>query len=381
MHAPSRSRRFAPAPRPPRALADALRGRRSLALLALALALLGVATLALLEQGGGPPQTAFARAPGGQYAVLARPAGEAATAVTVVGADRDAVPLEIATVPHLSGHRLRGAVSPDGRRVALLVPDAAFSGRAVAALLTLDLETGELRRLAELLDPLQEARWTPDSRAVLVTRYARTETGAPAVAVARVTLGGGETVLETHLGAVMVAPLGFDAAGRLLAVRLDATGSTLTRAGEPLRWLGPYVTRDWALSPDATRLAFVETNTARGVRYLPRVVPIEAAAGDGVSAAASSSSGRQALGAAWSPSGETPRFGREPSAPSGGVSAQAATGFDVPLGYSRDGSALAVLHWSGAGFDEPGAPRFAIVSGAGRRPLDGFTRFFGWSAR
>lgn len=378
MHAPSRSRRFAPPPRLPRAP----RGRRAFALLALALAFAGVAALALLEQGGGPPQTAFARAPVGHYAVLARTDGPA-TAVAVVGADRDAAPLEIATVPHLDGHAPRGAVSPDGRRVALLAPDVAIGGRAFASLLTLDLETGELRRLAEALDPLQQPRWTPDSRAVLITRYTRTETGAPAVAVVRVALGGGETVLETHAGAVMVAPLGLDAAGRLLAVRLDATGSTLTRAGEPLRWLSPYVTRDWALSPDAARLAFVETNTAtaRGVRYLPRVVTVEP--GATVSAAsASSASARQALGAAWPPSGESPRFGREPSAPSGdGVSAQAAGGFDVPLGYSRDGSALAVVHWSGAGFDEPGAPRFAILSASGRQPLDGFTRFFGWSAR
>lgn len=357
--------------------ARSLRRRgRALAVLALAGALAGVAALSLLVQNGGPPQTAFARAPSGQYAVLAKNTGEA-TIVTVLGTSANAAAMEIATVPHLPGTSLRGAVSPSGRHVALITPDAVVLGRPMASLLTLDLETGQIRRLAEGLDPLQNALWTPDSTALVVTHQAWNATGDATTEVVRIDMDATATVLERHAGAAMVAPVGFDPLGRLLAVRIDERGSTLTRDGAAVRWLSTHITRDWALSPDGTRLAFVEANTWQGLRHLPRVVWIEG--GGGVSAA--SAPGQQALGAAWAPSGESPRFGNEPQTPAGGVSAQSGTGFDLPLAYSRDGSSLAVQHWSGSSFADPGTPQLQVVSGAGRQPLSGFSRFFGWSAR
>ena len=383
MHAPSSLRRvfplFALSRAAGRLRAPAPRSRRPFAVLALALALLGVVAVALLAQSGGPPRTAFAGAASGQYAVVAKNTG-GATVVTVVGTAPNAAPMEIATIPHLHGFAPRGAVSPSGRHVALLTPDSAIAGKAFASLLVLDLETGLFRRLAEGLEPLQDPLWTPDAAAVVITRNVRTEAGERGVAVARVGFDGAESVLETHLGAGTVAPIGFDALGRLLAVRLDARGSTLTRDGAELRWLSTHITRDWALSPDATRLAFVEVNLWQGLRYLPRVVSIEGRGGDVVAAASTST--QQALGAAWAPSSGAPSFGSEPSPlPPDSVSAQGPAGFDVPLAYSRDGAALAVRHWSGDSFDEPGIPRLEIVSGAGRQSLDGFSRFFGWSAR
>ena len=384
MNAPSSHRRVTPLLALSRAAAGRLRAsaaldrRRPFAVLALAVVLLGVATVALLAQSGGPPRTAFAGAASGQYAVVAKNTG-AATVVTVVGTTQNAAPIEIATIPHLHGFSLRGAVSPTGRHVALLTPDIAIAGRPFAALIVLDLETGLSRRLAEDLDPLQDVLWTPDAAALVVTRNVRTVEGEPGVAVARVEFDGAESVLETHLGAGMGAPVGFDVQGRLLAVRIDARGSTLTRDGAEILWLSTHVTRDWALSPDGAWLAFVEVNLWQGLRYLPHVVSIEG--GGGVVSAASTPT-EQALGVAWSPSGDAPSFGSEPPAPPpGSVSAQGPAGFDVPLAYSRDGAALAVSHWSGNSFDEPGTPRLEIVSGAGRQSLNGFSRFFGWSAR
>lgn len=384
MNAPSSHRCVTPLLALSRAAAGRLRAsaaldrRRPFAVLALAVVLLGVATVALLAQSGGPPRTAFAGAASGQYAVVAKNTG-AATVVTVVGATPNAVPIEIATIPHLHGFSLRGAVSPTGRHVALLTPDSAIAGRPFAALIVLDLETGLSRRLAEGLQPLQDVLWTPDAAALVVTRNVRTVEGEPGVAVARVEFDGAESVLETHLGAGTVAPVGFDVQGRLLAVRIDARGSTLTRDGAEILWLSTHVTRDWALSPDGAWLAFVEVNLWQGLRYLPHLVSIEG--GGGVVSAASTPT-EQALGVAWSPSGDAPSFGSEPpTPPPGSVSAQGPAGFDVPLAYSRDGAALAVSHWSGNSFDEPGTPRLEVVSASGRQPLDGFSRFFGWSAR
>ncbi|HCU99955.1 MAG TPA: hypothetical protein DGL25_02040 [Dehalococcoidia bacterium] len=349
--------------------------KRILAGTGLVLALAGVATLSLLTQDASDPQTAFARAPSGQYAVVARNTGDN-TIVTVVGADKSDSPIEIATVPHLNGFSARGEVSPSGLHVALVTPDSISHGRPIAALVTLNLETGELRRIAEGLDPLQNPLLRTDSTAIVVTRNASNTTGIPVVQVIEVTLDGTETVLETHTGAGLVAPIGFDMEGRLLTIKLDSRGSTLTRAGTEIRWLSTHITRDWSLSPDGSRLAFVEANTWRGLRYLPRIASIEG--NGGVTAA--STSNRQALGTTWKPSG-SPLFGNEPYAPLGGVRAQAESGFDVPLEYSWDGSSLAVHHWSGNSFDNPGTPRLEVVSRFGRKQLNGFTRFYGWSAR
>ena len=355
-------------------------GRRAFVLLGVAALLAGAAAVSLLTQGGGPPQTAFARAASGPYAVLARNLGDA-TVVTVVGADGNGARMEIATAPHLPGAHLRGTVSPDGRRVALIAPDRVIAGQPAASLIALDLETGLWRRIGEGLNPLQEALWTPDSRAIIVTGAAPAGAGL-GVSVLRAGLDGAVTTLETHAGAFAVAPVGFDGEGRLLAVRLDARGSTLTRAGVAIRWLSAHITRDWALSPDGSRLAFIETNTDQGLRYLPRVVSVVLIEGDGaVSAAGETQETRQALGAAWPPGGGEPVFGKEPSTPPGAVGAQTGSGFDVPLGYSGDGSALVVRHWSGGGFAEPGTPRLEIVSGGGRQALSEFSGFFGWSVR
>ncbi len=347
------------------------RARRALALLAAAVALAALAAV-LLARGGGPPTTAFANAPAGQYAVVARGEG-AASVIGVVNAAGGRA-LEVATVPHLPGFAPRGAVSPNGRWLALIAVTGGVPAQPLAALLALHLETGEARILAASVDPLQDALWTPDSGAVIVTRG-----GPDGIDVLRVGLDGAETALERGRDALAVAPVGFDAAGRLLAVVLDGRGSTLTRGGADARHLSAHLTRDWALSPDGSALAFVEANLDGGLRYLPRVAAI---AGGAVSAASAGGFGEgQALGAAWPPNGGAPRFGHEPERVPGGVRAQAAGGFDVPLGYSRDGAALAVRRWSGSGFAEPGGARLQIVAGGERRTLAGFSRFHGWTAR
>lgn len=346
-----------------------LRARRAAALLAAAVALTALAAV-LLTRGGGPPATAFADAPAGQYAVVTRTDGAASVIGVVNAADGRAI--EVATVAHLPGFAPRGSVSPNGRWLALIAATGGVPAQPLAALLALHLETGEARILAANVDPLQEALWTPDSGAVVVTRG-----GADGIAVLRVGLDGAETALERR-AALAVAPVGFDAAGRLLAVVLDGRGSTLTRDGADARHLSAHLTRDWALSPDGAALAFVETNLDGGLRYLPRVAAIAEGA---VSAAAGIPVGGQALGAAWPPHGGAARFGHEPETVPGGVRAQAAGGFDVPLGYSRDGAALAVRRWSGSGFAEPGDARLQIVAGGERRTLDGFSRFHGWTAR
>jgi hypothetical protein len=95
------------------------------------------------------------------------------------------------------------------------------------------------------------------------------------------------------------------------------------------------------------------------------------------------STGQQALGAAWSPATSRASFGMEPGVPANGLAlaADAQAGFDVPLAYAADGSALAVTHWTGSSFEAPGQASIQVVSPGGRAAIEGASRFFGWSAR
>ena len=126
------------------------------------------------------------------------------------------------------------------------------------------------------------------------------------------------------------------------------------------------------LSPDALSVAYVEANTDSGVQYLPRVVTTNPNFGH----LETSISTGQALGTAWHPSAISPTFGVDPSTAltSGG-------GFDVPLAFAADGSALAVQHWTGGSYKQPGEVQLQAITASGRIALEPATRFLGWSAR
>lgn len=320
--------------------------------------------------GRGPgATTAFASAPPGNYAVFSS-AQESADVVQVIPAAGTGDAITIAEVQHLPGYISRGAVSPDGSKLALVVADGGTQANPVASLSLLDLETGHLERIAGGLSYLQEPVWSPAGDGVVVTRD-----GENAIQMVQVNIeSGDETILDSRR-ATGVYPVAFDADGRLVSVTIDQRGSTLVRDGEELELLSPGITRDWSLSPDGSQVAFIEVDTSSGVHYLPRTVYVD---GGGVSVLAATAD-EQALGTAWVP-GSGPVFGMEPASASGSVLA-ASTGFDVPLAPSADGAALAVQHWTGASFDEPGSATLDVVSGGGRTTIPGASRFFGWAAR
>lgn len=331
--------------------------------------------------GQAGPHTAFASAPSGDYAVFAR-AGETADTIFVASPDNPE-PMSVGVVPHLAGFPSSGAVSPDGRHVAFVVVDAGSPTAPGASLLVLDLESGELVRAALAIDHLQEPVWTPTGDALLVTRGGDAAPGP--VALIRVNADGSA---ESEVGRVQDAlglyPVGFDPSGRAVSVLIDNRGSTLLRDGSELQTFSANISRDWALSPDGASLAFVDTLLDDGARYEARVVSVEPGA-QGTFSAQSLAGGPQALGVTWDPSSGEPIFGTEPAAgidSAGDATAQTlAAGFDIPLGFAASGGAMAVQHWTGDGFDNPGSASFEVVSGGTRLPLPGATGFFGWSAR
>ena len=335
------------------------------------------------KPSGVTARTAFALAPSGNYAVVSRPeeAFDVIGIVSAAGGD----PIEIARVPHLPGFTATGAVSADGRMVALVAADGGSLARPEASLLVMDLEVGRFRQVLSGVDTLQAPLWAPDGRTVVVSRAIANGSPRPAHRFLRVAAdGSGSTALydvEDALGAYAV---GFEPAGALLGVRIDGAGSHLTRDGLLVATISNQITRDWRLSPDGRQLAFIEANLDAGLRYVARTVSLDGTSGRTVEA--QSRPGGQQLGVAWRPGASVPTVGQQPLASStarelGRGEHQIAAGFDVPLDFSRDGSALAVNHWEGVSFADAGSSSLEIVTEAGRINVAGYSRFFGWASR
>jgi len=332
--------------------------------------------------------TAFATAPNGTYAVVARNE-EDADVVSVALASNPGDAIEVGRVPRLPGYNSSGAVSPEGRRLALITADGGAQANPRASVLELNLETGTLMRLALDVDYLLTPVWQPDGKAVIATRTEQDEESVLAtvsVIAARVDATG-ETELARFEKVLGVFPVAFDPSGALISVVIDENGSTAYRGSTAVAQLSDQITRDWKLSPDGTQLAFIETNLANGLRYIAGVVSL---GGPGRSAAArlmAAGQGQQA-GVAWKPGDRVPTFGREPGSQAtiAGAAIRAVTaagaGFDVPLAYAPNGAFLAVTHLSGDSLNQPGSIELQVILDSGERlPIRGQTRFFGWSTR
>lgn len=350
------------------------------AVLLAAASAVAVATLVWIAgSGSSPAGPAFAAAPQDLYVLNARDTGTedvlVATSVETPADER-----EIVRLAHPPGLPSLGTTAPGSAMLAVAIPDGADAEAALAALKLVDLRTGTITHLLDGVDASQPPIWAADGRSIFTTR-ANGEGPLVDVTILRATTDGNVTEAALAPRVLGAYPVGTDSSGALLYVVIDKRGSTLVRDGHDVMLLSANITRDWALSPDAKQLAFIEAALDGGLHYLARVASIP---GPGEAAAsaleASGAGGRQALGAAWAPGQFAPSFGLEPAgAARSGVSAQAkAAGFDVPLSYAPGNVALAVQAWTGASFKEPGAMTVDVLSNAGRLSLPKGSRFFGW---
>lgn len=333
-------------------------------------------------------RTAFATAPQGTYAVVAR-SEEAADVVSVVLASNPSDAIEVGRVPHLPGYSSTGAVAPSGRQLALVAADGGSQAKPRSSVLHLDLESGNLLRIALDVDYLLTPVWRPDGQAVIATRTLQDEESPFATVTlisARVDASGEEEVarFENVLG---VYPVGFDPSGQLISVVIDGDGSTAYRGTTAVAHLSEHITRDWQLSPDGTQLAFIETNLDSGLRYIAGYASLDSPGRSGAARAMASGQGQQA-GVAWKPGDRVPTFGPEPGSQAtiGGAPIKALTasgkGMDIPMSYAPNGELLVVTNLSGDSFTNPGRPELQVIAASGERyALTGYTRFFGWSAR
>ena len=301
-------------------------------------------------------------------------------------------------VAHAPGWAIKGAVSPAGGRVALLVvPPGARDPGAETQLLISD--GGPPRVVARGLDLRGGLAWSADGRELFARRTLPgpnggrrfqlialdfSDAGGPDAPVERTLLERGDT------GGLY--PVGRAAGGPAYAVAVGAGGSALIAidddaidddgGGISVLPFAAVVTREWSLSPGGSQLAYTEQ---RGMSLRVMVLDL---AGPGLRTAQAVEPGPPGGSASpvWGPGG-TLHAGHFGSGTGGGEIrsagarvARAVAGFDLPLGWSPDGAYLALRTFDGTGPGNPGAEGVALLGPGGASQVvtgDGL-RILGW---
>lgn len=282
-----------------------------------------------------------------------------------------AAPLPIVSFSRFLNFRARGGASPSGDTVAVLsVGERATSA---AALTLVDLRSGEARVVPGGFGYLSPLAWSPDGERLGVLGHSASQ-GAPVLVEVDVTSASIVSASRFD-SAIDLAPVGFTAASRrMLTVVVDPGGSSLwsVQAGDAVRIaeLSPGLTRDWVLSPDGARLAFVERVGVGGRRYFGRVLML-------ASGTVQRAPGEEGLlGAAWQPGVAAPGFG----GPGGSLrlAHQPSDGYLVPRAWSPDGHTLVAAVFSSAAAGEE--PVIQLINTDGwRMPLGNENAtFVGW---
>jgi len=279
----------------------------------------------------------------------------------------------VASVQHRPGWGLTASVGPSGEQLAYVVlPVGAVDPDTQGELWLLPLAGRSARRLATGVDLRSDLTWSPDGSWV---SYAKVN--APSIDLRRVNVSGaGDQSLAVSGAADRWYQFGYAADDRSLELaHVTNSGTTFARAtpgASPATEapITPGSSRDFTLAPDgrAALLALVTENGKPVYRALVRRL-------DG-SFARLTAGGEEDTGIAWNPRSGEATVGVVPEAAGQPVPATAgaqtlvpASGFDVPVAWSRDGALLAVRHFSGASTDTPGEETVLVVRGTQRLPL------------
>lgn len=212
-------------------------------------------------------------------------------------------PRELAVFPYtFTGLHARAAASPTGDQVAVLWVDGRRGSAASLALVGLD---GTVRPVDGNFEYLSPLAWTADGG-----RLAVLASGEPGVLRVLEVDTATRDVAEraSFTAAFQVAPLGYSLdGGRLFVVVIDQSGSNLWAVRgsglERVAELSPGRTRDWALSPDGSRVAFIDVLSASSRTYVGKTLVIA------TGAVTALQSGRNQVGATWQPGNPVPVFG------------------------------------------------------------------------
>lgn len=309
----------------------------------------------------------------------------------------------VAAIRHAEGCGVVASLSPDGRRVALVVlPEgrACRTGRGddafAAELQVLELSDRSIRTVATGLDILSPLIWSPDGKTVLVRRNQRAEGGGAdvgGVTYHRVAIeDGAESTAITGDGRTLIEPIGYapDGARLYYAVsRSDRTDVMALDVAAGAAVVAASVSpgaREFRLAPDGSAVLFLVPNE-RTFQYEAHVydfgtredlVPVP--------------EGDQ-LAAIWRPDAQGVsvaqvfRSGQGfPVVSTAGNQLSAATpkpdgGFDAPVSWSPDGTALAVRHFNETDVTRLRIPTLEIIADGARHPVperDREVEFIGW---
>lgn len=309
-------------------------------------------------------------------------------------------------IDHAAGWEISGAVSPAGGalepQLAYVVLEPGRQDAETEASLYLS-DGGPPRLLLEGLDLRGGATWSADGESILVREERLDSRGARSYAVVEVRMSDGRASRH-ELGEALGSDLfslhvvGRPSGGPLYAALVGAAGTTIVEFGGEEGGvvvngrISTGLTRDWALSPDGTQLAFTEQN---GVLMQVRSVVLEGALEGGerdqpaLRAATtagqmlldeaeigSSDLGGPAMGSAspvWR-TAESLSVGvfRQAAASGGELRAASAVsgdeneadGFALPVAWSRDGRFLALRSFEGSGPGSIRSESAAVIDGA-----------------
>ncbi len=317
--------------------------------------------------------------------------GEEADTLWAASPDEPTDRAELGRVDHARGYGISASLSPDGTRIAytVLPPDVPRPGPdAPAELWVLETATGVTRRLAEGVDLLITPVWSAEAGAVVVRRSEWQEGSSGSFQLLRIDLTGASATVaaaEAGLFAIDFSPEG----SWLYYAVLSPSGTDLARAPgigggetEMMAHLSDGFARDWHLSPDGTRLAYLaEAPADAGIAFVAQVLDLSTGRVQTLLADA----GVAAFNPVWEQDGGL-TIGHLDGAGAGGapvrLSADGATlapasplpgppaggaGFDVPLAWSPDGIHLAVRSFDGGSVADPGRSRVVVVGTDGER--------------
>jgi hypothetical protein len=286
-------------------------------------------------------------------------------------------------VPHAAEYGIVPALSPDSRALAftLLPPtNLAPAPDSPAELWVAALDGSAPRLLGGGFDLLVHPLWTPAGDAVLARRL------LPDGRFALQRVGVSDGAIDNLVVAeAALFPVGFDSNGRLLYIAISSNGCDLSMLDSSgpvtLAHLSDGLTRDWTLSPDRGRLAFVALAPSQ-TQMTSRVAVLDLSSRAITPVSAEGST----FGPAWSADGSL-SFARV-GAGAGSIITGSATyatsraGFDAPLAWSRS-AGLAVRSFEAPSLTQPGRQSLAVIAPPGSRHTiaHGEVTFIGWTYR
>jgi Tol biopolymer transport system component len=315
--------------------------------------------------------------------------GRNSDTIWIASADDPARRSKVTTVDHAPEYGILPSLSPDGERIAYTVLPSAGPAAidAPAEVWLMDRNGRNRKRLAADADLSIAPVWSPDGAAVVFRRSSNSDSGGRFQLV-RVTRAGVQTKLLDIADGLF--PVGFAPNGALYFTRLSTAGTDLGviqpdgSVTMTVAHLSDDFARDWHLSPDGNRLAYLAPRqNGNDVSYGAVVIDLNpgAVVRQFLVAAAPAGQGDE-FNPIWRPDGSEVTIGRLTSNAGGGspilqmaaagspaTTALAAPpqGFDVPLAWSPDAGYLAVRYFEGNSVTNPGRSWVTVVGGDGSR--------------